>query len=177
MHVVVVRKTRTANGSNTKGTNLDSNFLLVLYSFHPSHPHQTQGKVDRKEMDGERHTTAQSTNPPNHHRHLDEEFRHHEEVEPDGLVDEVLVVEGLDVVLGDAEHPAWDQVGWVEGLQVNDWHVICISMMLGVGMEWERDSERKNGDEGIQRMRRTEGHGHCRAEVDEVEEVALSGED
>ena len=98
-------------------------------------------------------------------------------MEPDGLVDEVLVVEGLDVVLCDAEHPAWDQVGWVEGLQVNDWHVICISIMLGVGMEWERDSERKNGAEGGQRVRRTEGHGHCRAEVDEVEEVALSGED
>jgi hypothetical protein len=172
MHVVVVRKTRTANGSNTKGTNLDSKFLLALNSFHPPHPHQTQGKVDRKEMDGERHTTAQSTNPPNHNRHLD-----HEEVEPDGLVDEILVVESLDVVLGDAEHPAWDQVGWVEGLQVNDWHVICISMMLRVGMEWERDKERKNGDEEGQGVRRTEGHGHCRAEVDEVEEVALAGED
>ena len=103
-------KTKHANGNRTSGTILESvSSAYVPYPIHPKFITQSWWLAEAKGGDERRkHTTQQSPHTPNHNRHLNQQLRQHEEVEPERLIDEELVVKGLDVESGDVEHEAWD---------------------------------------------------------------------
>jgi hypothetical protein len=58
---------------------------------------------------------------------LDEQLGVQKEVKERRCIDEELVMVGVDVEFCDAGHPGGDERGWVDGLHVNDCHVIIIS--------------------------------------------------
>jgi hypothetical protein len=58
---------------------------------------------------------------------LDEQLGVQKEVKEWRCVDEKLVMVGVDVEVCDAGHPGRDERLWIDGLYVDDCHVIIIS--------------------------------------------------
>jgi hypothetical protein len=77
-----------------------------------------------------RHTSPQGPNSPDLCRNLDEQLSVQKEVKEWRRVDEKLVMVGVDVEICDAGHPGGDERGRIDGLHVDNYHVIIIRKIV-----------------------------------------------